>query len=239
MRKIALALCFLLCVTNVVAFRISRPPKLTKKLDGNQLNQLNDFLENMWNLQQGEFNFDIVSSSKTNADNGDMWMLTPSIAEIQYKVDDAIFTLSPAVYGEIYHMGASFATTCTVAETYYQVAGFSSLGKYKNTKPSYVQNHITATVAGTYLVSFSVSASAAQADHYRFMVQYNNGTSDVMSLMGHRDVSVAARLGNIAASGIVELPKNATVELWVANMDTAARAIDIEHVTLNIVRLSP
>lgn len=99
MRKVIILLCFLLFVPSIQAFRISRPPKLTKKLDGNQITQLNNFLESIWYLQQGEFNFDITTSVKTNANNGDLWFNdTNGIVRIQYKANDRIFSITPDGY---------------------------------------------------------------------------------------------------------------------------------------------
>jgi len=61
-----------------------------------QMKQHNEAHEDLWNLSNGEYNFDIVTTSKTNADNGDVWILqTGSVARIQFKAIDRVFTLVP------------------------------------------------------------------------------------------------------------------------------------------------
>ena len=83
----------------VDAFRIPRPPVFSLPLNQDQINQLNDTLENMWNLQNGEFNFDVVTAIKTGANNGDLWLLqTGNTTRIQYKWNNTIFTVTPDGY---------------------------------------------------------------------------------------------------------------------------------------------
>lgn len=97
MRKLLIVLVvllLLLCV-QVMAFRIPRPPKFSIPWTQDQVNQLNDSLEWIWNLQNGEFNFDIVTTTKSNAGNGDMWILTGATAQIQIKVNGNIYTFNP------------------------------------------------------------------------------------------------------------------------------------------------
>ena len=78
---------------NAYGFRVSRPPTLSHPLNKEQVNQLNKYLESIWNLQNGEFNLDIVTATKANAQNGDVWIiLTGSIAKIQFKANNTIFT---------------------------------------------------------------------------------------------------------------------------------------------------
>lgn len=144
-------------------------------------------------------------------------------------------------FGEIWYHGAGFATACADAGAFYQVAGFDADGEANgDVAPDHTNDHITITKAGRYLISFSVSCRSAQADEYEFMVCYNdgpiNGTA-CQNIMAHRDTSVAAALGVVACTGICDLPASATVELWVSNVDTGGRNVDIEHVTLNVVQL--
>lgn len=80
----------------VYSFRVNRPPTLTEPLTRDQITQLNDFLEAVWYMQNGRFNFDIVTTTKTNAKNGSIWILqTGSTSQIQWKANDSIYTISP------------------------------------------------------------------------------------------------------------------------------------------------
>lgn len=80
-------------VFQTVAFRIARPPKISLPLTSSQVNKLNDYLENLWQLQQGEFNLDIVSTTKSNAGNGDFWIYTGTTAAIEYKANGTIYRI--------------------------------------------------------------------------------------------------------------------------------------------------
>ena len=91
--------------------------------------------------------------------------------------------------------------------------------------------------AGKYLISFNASARAAISDTYILSVRYNNGSVILNNIDSHRQISTANRLGVVACSAIADLPANATVELWVANEDTAGRAIVLEHTTLSVVQI--
>ena len=89
----------ILLIVTSLGFRINRPPLLSEPLDQEQINKINSYLEDVWNLQNGEFNFDIKTTTKTNADNGDLWFIqTGAVIRIQYKANDHIFTLTPDGY---------------------------------------------------------------------------------------------------------------------------------------------
>lgn len=64
----------LLLTTNLYAFRASKPPRFTKLDDPVQLTQLNNTLEDLWNITNGRFSFSIRTTDG-NVDNGDVWIL--------------------------------------------------------------------------------------------------------------------------------------------------------------------
>ena len=248
MRWIYVSLICLLLASPVEARRISRPDVYKLPWSDEQITNLNNIQEDIFQMQKGRYESDIVSTTKSSPNNGEMWIttgivagvaLTGQIAEVNYRTGDENFVLSPAVYGEIWYMGSGFATTCTLKDVYYQVAGFAVNGRYSQTTPDHANDHIEIAVAGDYLINFSISARAAIADHYQFMIKHNNGTLDCTNIMVHRDISSAARVGTGACSGVCSLKATDTVELWVRNVDTAGRDIDIEHATLSVVRIGP
>lgn len=94
MRKSLILLAIILLTAT--GFRISRPPLFSHPVDEEQIKKLNVYLEDLWNLQNGEFNFDITTTPKTNADNGDIWFVqTGSIIRMQYKAGGHVYTVSP------------------------------------------------------------------------------------------------------------------------------------------------
>jgi hypothetical protein len=72
---ILIILALLLIGTSAFALRASRPLVLTFPLTVDQISQLNRYLEDIWMVQQGRFELDVVTTTKTNAKNGEIWIL--------------------------------------------------------------------------------------------------------------------------------------------------------------------
>lgn len=95
-KKLWLVILIISISLNVYAFRIARPPTLSLPLTEDQVNKLNRYLEDVWHLQQGEFNFDVVTTAKNGANNGDIWILmTGAVGSIQFKANDTIYRITP------------------------------------------------------------------------------------------------------------------------------------------------
>lgn len=96
MRNWFIGLFIITLAHQVYAYRIPRPPILRLPLTQDQISKLNDTLEDIWNLQNGEFNLDIVTSSKTNAANGDIWILNDSgTYKLEFKAGGSVHTITP------------------------------------------------------------------------------------------------------------------------------------------------
>ena len=75
-------------------FRMAKPLTFTHPLDEKQIAELNKLTLDIWNITNGRINVDIVTTSKSGADNGDIWILkTGVIAQIQFKSSDRVYTL--------------------------------------------------------------------------------------------------------------------------------------------------
>lgn len=84
----------LLLATNVMAFRITRPTTFSLPWTQSQINQLNDALEGLWSITNGEISLDIVTVRKEQADAGDIWIIqTGSNSAIQWKSNGHIYTV--------------------------------------------------------------------------------------------------------------------------------------------------
>jgi len=82
--------------TEICAFRMSRPPTLSHPIDQEQVNQLNASLEDIFNLTNGKFNLDIVTTTKTDAMNGDIWIRNNAGTYLlEFKAGDAVRTITP------------------------------------------------------------------------------------------------------------------------------------------------
>lgn len=85
----------ILCVTNVYALRVSKPVTLSNPITDDQLNQLNKFLEEIWLVQNGRQEIDVVTTSKVNARNGEMWILTGSTVKLEFKAGGNVYSITP------------------------------------------------------------------------------------------------------------------------------------------------
>uniref|UniRef100_A0A6M3L4Z6 Uncharacterized protein n=1 Tax=viral metagenome TaxID=1070528 RepID=A0A6M3L4Z6_9ZZZZ len=93
---IILTVCLLLIANISQAWRMARPVTLTYPLDERQVRRLNTILQELWNITNGRINVDIVTTSRTVADNGDIWLIqTGGTVYIQYKANDHIYTIGP------------------------------------------------------------------------------------------------------------------------------------------------
>jgi anti-sigma-K factor RskA len=92
----ATCLVSLLITTSVYALRIQRPLVLTYPLTQDQVSQLNKFLEEIWLLQQGRFELDIVTTTKSNAKNGEIWIFNDGgTYKLAFKAGGAVRTITP------------------------------------------------------------------------------------------------------------------------------------------------
>jgi len=89
-------LILLFCVTQVNALRISRPTEFQLPWTDEQVNDLNDTLEEVQNMQAGRFELDIVTTTKTNAKNGEIWIFNDSgTYKLEFKANDVVNTITP------------------------------------------------------------------------------------------------------------------------------------------------
>ena len=62
--------------SQAIALRINKPFTLTYPLTKEQIIQLNKYLDDLWNIQNGRQSLDIVTTTKTNAENGEIWLIS-------------------------------------------------------------------------------------------------------------------------------------------------------------------
>ena len=93
MNKVLIITVVLLIAVTAYAFRATHPFILKYPVDQEQISQLNKFLEEIWLMQNGRSELDIVTAVKTNARNGEMWMIqTGSVVRLQWKANNIIWT---------------------------------------------------------------------------------------------------------------------------------------------------
>jgi len=93
---IYVSLILLLLTSPSEARRISRPDTFKLPWSEEQVTNISNTLEDIFLMQKGRYEMDIVTTPKTDANNGEMWLLiTGSTVYIQFKGADHIFTLTP------------------------------------------------------------------------------------------------------------------------------------------------
>ena len=77
------------------SLRVPLPPILSNPITDDQVATLNNYLKNIWDIQNGRFEIDTVSSSKSSAKNGELWILTSPSPRLQFKSGGTVYTLIP------------------------------------------------------------------------------------------------------------------------------------------------
>lgn len=89
----------LICLisVNAHALRVQQPPILNEPLKEDQISTLNKYLKDVWDLLNGRYEFDITTSPKTSAKNGEMWVYNNVGAgtyQLQFRAGNAVRTVS-------------------------------------------------------------------------------------------------------------------------------------------------
>jgi len=58
--------------------RVSFPPTLSNPITDDQLATLNRYMKDLWDMQSGRFELDVVTTTKSNAKNGEIWIYNNS-----------------------------------------------------------------------------------------------------------------------------------------------------------------
>lgn len=65
-------------IGNAWSLRIPLPPTLSNPLDEGQIASLNKYLKDIWDIQNGRIELDIVTTSKSAAKEGEIWIYNNS-----------------------------------------------------------------------------------------------------------------------------------------------------------------
>jgi len=90
---------FVLFTVNSYAIRISRPTTFQLPWTDEQVGDLNNVIEQIFLMQQGRYEMDIETTAKSNANNGEAWLvITGNTVRIQFKGDGRVYTVTPDGY---------------------------------------------------------------------------------------------------------------------------------------------
>lgn len=78
------------------SLRVAFPPTLSNPVTDDQLATLNRYLKDLWDMQSGRFELDVVTTSKSAAKNGEIWIFNDGgTYKLQFKAGGAVRTLIP------------------------------------------------------------------------------------------------------------------------------------------------
>jgi len=93
-KLIAITALILIISGTSYAFRASKPPVFTKLDDPVQLTNLNNTLEDLWNITNGRISIDIRASDG-NVDNGDIWIIdSGSTHQLRWRAGDVTYSVT-------------------------------------------------------------------------------------------------------------------------------------------------
>ena len=143
-----------------------------------------------------------------------------------------------AAYGDMYAYnlaGGASVITIAMVDTYYMVgAGLS--GGAVNGFTFQNSRELKCGVAGTYLVTWSMSLHAAINNQEVEGAVMVNGAAQTATA-AHTEIINSAKPATVAGSGILALAVNDLVQLGVLN-HAGANNINLDHATLTVVQLA-
>ena len=93
--KYIIAIFILLAAHDIFAYRISTPPTLNYPITEEQVKALNKYLSDVSNLTNGLYEMDVVTTTKTNAQQVEFWIVeTGSVSTVQFKNNGHIYTVN-------------------------------------------------------------------------------------------------------------------------------------------------
>lgn len=86
----------LVLIVCTVSFRMPHPQVFTYPMTESQIHQLNETMEDIWNIQNGRFELDIVTTTKSSPSNGEIWIFNDGgTHKLQYRSGGTTHTLTP------------------------------------------------------------------------------------------------------------------------------------------------
>ncbi len=93
MKKLLILILMLLMSQSAIAWRMNKPLTLTHPMDERQVRRLNDVLNDLWNITNGRINLNIVTTTPTTVDNGDIWLFDDSgTMKIQARISGTTYS---------------------------------------------------------------------------------------------------------------------------------------------------
>ncbi len=144
---------------------------------------------------------------------------------------------SGLLFAEIYARDNTTLTSTSTTKT--QITIFDTDGESNGMTPSHANDHITVVKAGKYKIDSSISIkNSSGAAHVISVEMYkNNGTGVFNNIHAGRTLGVAADVGNMTMSGIVDVAANDTLEFWITSDSGTARTVTVEDINFCAIQI--
>lgn len=145
-------------------------------------------------------------------------------------------------YAQIYEEDGNSTLTLMNQNVFYQMIAFTTNGESNNATPDHNNDHIIIDKAGRYLITINISLSQTTNNliKHLFQVRTNNGSTNHPSVSVYKDTTGADVVGNCGCTGIIDLDRGDTVELWVKRLNggiIGALTITIPQCSITISHL--
>ena len=229
-------LLFLVLSFNAYALRMSRPAKFELPWTEEQITDLNLVHEQLFLMQQGRYEMDEVTSTKSNANNGEMWIFTNTTVQVEFKSGGSVYSLSPDTFGHFFTNINVEITIDNNDPTEVDSGMVAGLLKDVTFEDSH---YLSVQQAGTYLVNWGMSAAMASASggiEFEIGVMVDGVSRE--ECQAHRTLANSTDTGNAASNCILALVDKNQVSLSVTN-ESSTINIDVNHANLSITRIGP
>lgn len=142
--------------------------------------------------------------------------------------------LDSAIYGTLYGDDVARSVTIASAGVYYEVGGGLRGGACNGLKVQ-AGKEVLITMAGTYLVNWSMTAQCASANQYvEGAIMVNTAARE--DTVSAAELPSANKKVSLGGTGLLALSVNDVVKLCVEN-ETGTNAVVVDHANLSLVRV--
>lgn len=132
--------------------------------------------------------------------------------------------------------GIDETVVCTVQNTWYKVT-FDTIGQSNLATVSTVNNEITVSKAGVYIINVTACFHSAQSSDFELLVQKNDTPEVEVGNHLFQTTAVADKVENTAGSCQFALDASDIIHLWVRCTSAAGRSAIFDHVNLHCTQV--
>lgn len=139
-------------------------------------------------------------------------------------------------YGSCYGNEIGWTQAAAAAGTFYEVSDTDMTDGELNNVTHDGNGKLTVTIAGRYLITYSVSLEADAANIHLVSAISVNGT-EISPGRNHFHRASASAAIPLASTAIVSLAANDTIEVAVATADAGTPTLSVEHLNISVLQI--